>query len=382
MTSAPSLGVLQSRALALLASRNSGTWYRGCGWQIGSASRTGQVLGSLVRRGLVTRPDARGRYRITEAGLAELGWFTCCDCTRLTRLPFRGDFRRTDRRVRCAECFQRTSHGLCEHCSGHCQRFRPGLRVNVRHLAVSAICREIMAHVFTAVPTPAFPSRAGNLRDTGGEHIGLPRPSEKGLRMPGDPDGSSDPPCPDCEEPLDCTGTRLFCGNEQCAGWGMEMPVWRVLAAAGLDAPPPSGLPRPVRDGLPVPWVVSSTSKRVWWRAMDARRLAEVHNGWLCQVCGQALPEEAWVLAAPDGMVLQAALHETCKDLALGFCPYLSGGAAGAVPLLVTRDELSTDGLPLSHAAPSAPYFLHQWKLTDAAQGSHRPARPDQPHQG
>ncbi|WP_331750888.1 hypothetical protein OG215_36730 (plasmid) [Streptomyces globisporus] len=138
------LGALQLRALTHLASRNSGTWHRGCDWQIGSPSQTEHILDSLVRRGLVARTTGSGVYRVTEAGLNELGWFTCDDCTRLTRLTFTGDFRRTDRRVRCAECFVLTSHGLCERCSGACQDFRPGPRVHVLHLAVSTTCRDLV----------------------------------------------------------------------------------------------------------------------------------------------------------------------------------------------------------------------------------------------
>ncbi|MFE2640114.1 hypothetical protein ACFXKF_36120 [Streptomyces scopuliridis] len=156
------LGSLQVRALTHLASRNSGTWYRGCDWQIGSPSQTEHILDSLVRRGFATKASGSGTYRIAELGLNELGWYTCHDCTRLTRLKFTGDFRRTDRHVRCAECFTLTSCGLCERCSGECQDFRPGPRVHVLHLAVSTVCRDALASKDEA-RAPA-PLRVGNLR--------------------------------------------------------------------------------------------------------------------------------------------------------------------------------------------------------------------------
>jgi hypothetical protein len=158
------LGALQRRALTNLASLNSGKWYRGCGWQIGAPSQTEYILDSLVRRGFATKSSASGRYRIAEAGLNELGWYTCHDCTRLTRLPFTGDFLRTDRRVRCAECFQLTSCGLCERCSGECQDFRPGPRVTVHHLAVSTACRDVLSGKEFPVAGASGPTRVGNLR--------------------------------------------------------------------------------------------------------------------------------------------------------------------------------------------------------------------------
>ncbi len=68
MSADRALGALQLRALTYLASRNSGTWHRGCDWQIGSPSQTEHILDSLVRRGLVARTTGSGVYRVTEAG--------------------------------------------------------------------------------------------------------------------------------------------------------------------------------------------------------------------------------------------------------------------------------------------------------------------------
>ncbi len=172
-------------------------------------------------------------------------------------------------------------------------------------------------------------------------------------------------PCPECRNPLDLdeSGSRFYCTTDWCAAFGMETPVWRALEAADLAAPTPAGLPRPIQHGLPVPWVAPRAAGKVWWRALDARRLAKAQNHWLCQGCGLPLDKEAWVLATPEGQVLQAALHASCKDMAREFCPHLSSDATRATPRLITRDRLCTDGRPVTEAAPSDPNFLHQWEL-------------------
>ncbi|MFB8310317.1 hypothetical protein ACFC5T_17345 [Streptomyces sp. NPDC055961] len=174
------------------------------------------------------------------------------------------------------------------------------------------------------------------------------------------------PPCAECAEPLqyDVEIRRFVCGNVQCSALGMEVPIWSALQQSGLAASDPPRLPRPVHKGLPVPWVVPRTADYVFWLALDGARCALAHSRWLCQVCGDELPEEAWVLATPEGQVLQAALHAKCKDLALEFCPHLSSGDTRAVPMLVSRDELLADGHPLRDAAPSDPFFLQQWQVT------------------
>lgn len=102
---------------------------------------------------------------------------------------------------------------------------------------------------------------------------------------------------------------------------------------------------------------------------LHAQRLAQAHNQWRCQMCGEQLPERAWVLAAPSGAVLQAALHQECLDLAQKFCPHLSGGATRATARQITRGQLTAGGRPLPQAAPSDPDFLlQQWELTAAKQ--------------
>ncbi|WP_203632485.1 hypothetical protein [Streptomyces halstedii] len=175
----------------------------------------------------------------------------------------------------------------------------------------------------------------------------------------------SDPACPDCAEQLqyDSADAVFVCGNGQCTGFGMEKPVWSALEEAGMLLAPVTGLPRPTRQGLPVPWVTPWSAARAWWRAMDSRLLARAHNEWRCQMCGELLPAKAWVLATPFGVVLQAALHQGCRDLARVSCPHLSGPATYSSAYLVTRAQLTSDGRPLHQASPSDPYFLQQWEL-------------------
>lgn len=174
------------------------------------------------------------------------------------------------------------------------------------------------------------------------------------------------PSCEDCGQPLRYEQARFSCANAQCAAIGIDKPVWRVLRDAGLAAPTRPGLPRPVHAGLPVPWVTASTDTQVWWRAMNGERLARAQAEWLCQVCGDALPDEAWVLATPEGLVLQAALHEECMRLALRCCPHLSSGVTRSAPCQVSRQDLVADGRPLLQAPAADLDFLQQWELAPA----------------
>ncbi|MFD3662894.1 hypothetical protein ACFWVF_20225 [Streptomyces sp. NPDC058659] len=69
------------------------------------------------------------------------------------------------------------------------------------------------------------------------------------------------------------------------------------------------------------------------------------------------------MLATPSGVVLQAALHQVCRDLARASCPHLSGPATRSSAYLVTRAQLTSDGRRLHQTPPSDPYFLQQWEL-------------------
>ncbi|MFF4205610.1 hypothetical protein ACFYZ8_33735 [Streptomyces sp. NPDC001668] len=138
------LGHRQNSALQKLASHNSGSWTPACGWLIGTASETRRIPDSLAARGLAVRTSVRPpRYTITVKGLAELGWYTCADCSRLTRRPY---FARTDgqRIVRCEQCHELSTFGLCERCDGDCSDGLPVPRIGAWHLMLSRTCLAVM----------------------------------------------------------------------------------------------------------------------------------------------------------------------------------------------------------------------------------------------
>ncbi|MFD7554194.1 hypothetical protein ACFV9E_06595 [Streptomyces sp. NPDC059835] len=174
------LGRLQLIALNHLASRHSGTWERGCDWQIGSPGETERILDSLVERDMATRTSASRRYTITEEGLNHLGWYSCHTCPRLTMRPHRGHFLGVDRYIRCSECYAMTTVGPCEHCTGACQGFHPGPRVRAGHLKVSRACHDLLFRV--AVPERASRRspvpEASRRWQTGGQPR-FPRPTRR-----------------------------------------------------------------------------------------------------------------------------------------------------------------------------------------------------------
>ncbi|GGU49486.1 hypothetical protein [Streptomyces violascens] len=98
------LGHHQLTALSALARLSSGTWSPDCAWRLHSVAYTARVLNTLVEREYATRSSATGRYAITEQGLNRLGWFTCGNCTRLTRSPVFEQPCTSERQVRCSWC--------------------------------------------------------------------------------------------------------------------------------------------------------------------------------------------------------------------------------------------------------------------------------------
>ncbi|MER8119105.1 hypothetical protein [Streptomyces sp. NPDC094031] len=99
------LGRHQLTVLSTLARLNGGAWSAGCSWQFRSADCTARILDTLVQRGYVTRATGTGRYAITEGGLNALGWYTCGNCTRLTRTPVIERRRHAQgQRARCSWC--------------------------------------------------------------------------------------------------------------------------------------------------------------------------------------------------------------------------------------------------------------------------------------
>lgn len=63
-------------------------------------------------------------------------------------------------------------------------------------------------------------------------------------------------------------------------------------------------------------------------------------DDWLCQLCGEELPDEAWIiLESGRGLPYSGALHEKCKRLATWVCPHLAESADYRW-VLARRDEL------------------------------------------
>lgn len=88
-----------------------------------------------------------------------------------------------------------------------------------------------------------------------------------------------------------------------------------------------AGLPRPRWDGRPVPYVTPLGPDGPQWQELITDRVAACQEGWLCQVCGKPLPQEAIVIVNRTGRVLtDSALHSgACLTMAFRFCPYLAG---------------------------------------------------------
>ncbi|WP_143267784.1 hypothetical protein [Amycolatopsis alba] len=88
---------------------------------------------------------------------------------------------------------------------------------------------------------------------------------------------------------------------------------------------PSRGWPRQIVDGLPVPWLAPVIGDRVAWTALNAARLHEVEQGWLCQVCGRDLDPAptAWIAVSQGEVATGGAMHEKCMHLARAVCPEL-----------------------------------------------------------
>ncbi|MFC8042630.1 hypothetical protein [Nocardia sp. NPDC057353] len=107
------------------------------------------------------------------------------------------------------------------------------------------------------------------------------------------------------------------------------------------------GLPRRRIEGLPVPWITPVWWGAADWKCVDTDRLRRCQAEWLCQVCGDPLPERAWVIVeAGDWVLGDAALHETCLRIARRWCPHLDG--LGCPRVEVDRAGILAGGRRLS----------------------------------
>lgn len=113
---------------------------------------------------------------------------------------------------------------------------------------------------------------------------------------------------------------------------------------------PVRGLPRPrSAHGRPIPFVTDCTGGDPRWKAIDSARVLECQIRWQCQVCGELLEDQAWVVTdEDDDVVSNAAMHRRCLELSLGACPYLRGNATTRT-VAVSREDLVADEVPLTH---------------------------------
>jgi hypothetical protein len=95
----------------------------------------------------------------------------------------------------------------------------------------------------------------------------------------------------------------------------------------------PTGMPRPLSQGKPVPW--TARFERNWdgavevnFSATESDRYAASYRGTSCSVCGEANdPERVAVIATSDRVIIDgASMHVRCARLAHRHCPHLAVG--------------------------------------------------------
>ncbi|OXM56428.1 hypothetical protein CFP71_13450 [Amycolatopsis thailandensis] len=118
---------------------------------------------------------------------------------------------------------------------------------------------------------------------------------------------------------LDDDTRYVYCLNTDCSCDGV--PAGEVA----LQDQPGRGLPRPVLEGRPVPWLAPVIGDRVAWTALNDQRVLEAQRSWLCQVCGEPLTNaDAWVAVSAGDVAAGGAMHRRCLALARKVCPVLS----------------------------------------------------------
>lgn len=111
---------------------------------------------------------------------------------------------------------------------------------------------------------------------------------------------------------------------------------------ATVEQPGP-GLPRPRMDGRPVPWITQVSAEGVEWKRIHSERIWRCQTQWLCQVCGEELPDRAWVVVCDWEVVSDAAMHLPCQTMAFRFCPFLAADQ-DVVAMEVSREQISVSG--------------------------------------
>ncbi|WP_139190923.1 hypothetical protein [Actinokineospora iranica] len=130
------------------------------------------------------------------------------------------------------------------------------------------------------------------------------------------------PSCPECGEPLTLHGDTKYvhCRNEDCSC--DAIPAGDVVLECGQSG---RGLPRPVLDGRPVPWLAPIIGDQVAWAAFNAARHREAQQSWLCQICGESLAtaSTAWLAVSAGEVAAGGGMHRECMALARRECPVL-----------------------------------------------------------
>lgn len=105
--------------------------------------------------------------------------------------------------------------------------------------------------------------------------------------------------------------------------------VDEALADGIIDAIPPRGLPRPLDDGLPIPFAVSQSWQGVLWAQINTKLTMLATLAQMCHVCGDPLDDDdAWAFLDAMGRAVDGwAMHERCAKLAKAHCPFLRDGA-------------------------------------------------------
>lgn len=112
-----------------------------------------------------------------------------------------------------------------------------------------------------------------------------------------------------------------------------------------------TGWPRPIVDGLPIPWVSPAESLAT----MNLGRAAACASGSICAVCGEGYSddEQAFALVTASemppslsGIMVQAMdngiLHKRCLQLALAMCPKLKSMTAdGVLQIVETKGNIA-----------------------------------------
>jgi hypothetical protein len=171
--------------------------------------------------------------------------------------------------------------------------------------------------------------------------------------------------CIDCSRPvlLDEYAQTVTCATPGCPAGRVDDAVWvrRYEDRHGPDPTVVVGLPRPVVQGRPLPWITPVTAGHPWWRLIHPDRLLACQSGWCCQLCGQAVGQDAVVLAAWRELVLSdAALHARCAKIAIGWCPELAMTSFEVIP--VAPADVLADGEPL-RIGDAHPGKRQDWQL-------------------